>query len=128
MPVFCGVGGGTTTGARVVMLAKDAEALGATAVVVNAPTSNTVIQHIRNVVDIPIVVTVLDENTDIEARLAAGDTEHFRGGKNAGGCAHHTGKIPGCTHHCNGWANAGKYHQDCTGGRECHQLYTADRS
>ena len=72
MPVFCGVGGGTTTGARVVMLAKDAEALGATAVVVNAPTSNTVIQHIRNVVDIPIVVTVLDENTDIEARLAAG--------------------------------------------------------
>ena len=69
MPVFCGV---TTTGARVVMLAKDAEALGATAVVVNAPTSNTVIQHIRNVVDIPIVVTVLDENTDIEARLAAG--------------------------------------------------------
>ena len=72
MPVFCGVGGGTTTGARVVMLAKDAEALGATAVVVNAPTSNTVIQHIRKVVDIPIVVTVLDENTDIEARLAAG--------------------------------------------------------
>ena len=72
MPVFCGVGGGTTTGARVGMLAKDAEALGATAVVVNAPTSNTVIQHIRNVVDIPIVVTVLDENTDIEARLAAG--------------------------------------------------------
>ena len=40
MPVFCGVGGGTTTGARVVMLAKDAEALGATAVVVNAPTSS----------------------------------------------------------------------------------------
>lgn len=72
IPVFCGVGGGTTTGARVVMLAKDAEALGAMAVVVNAPTSNTVIEHIHNVVDIPIVVTVLDENTDIDARLAAG--------------------------------------------------------
>ncbi len=37
LPVFCGVGGGTTTGARVVMLAKDAEAFGAMAVVVNAP-------------------------------------------------------------------------------------------
>lgn len=72
LPVFCGVGGGTTTGARVVMLAKDAEALGAMAVVVNAPTSNTVIEQIARVVDIPIVVTVLDENTDIDARLEAG--------------------------------------------------------
>lgn len=72
LPVFCGVGGGTTTGARVVMLAKDAEALGAMAVVVNAPTGNTVIEQIAQVVDIPIVVTVLDENTDIDARLQAG--------------------------------------------------------
>ena len=67
LPVFCGVGGGTTTGARVVMLAKDAEAFGAMAVVVNAPTTNDVIA-------IPIVVTVLDENTDIDARLEAGAT------------------------------------------------------
>ncbi len=74
LPVFCGVGGGTTTGARVVMLAKDAEALGAMAVVVNAPTSNTVIEQIARVVDIPIVVTVLDENTDIDARLEAGSS------------------------------------------------------
>ncbi len=72
LPVFCGVGGGTTTGARVVMLAKDAEALGAMAVVVNAPTSNAVIEQIARVVDIPIVVTILDENTDIDARLEAG--------------------------------------------------------
>lgn len=72
LPVFCGVGGGTTTGARVVMLAKDAEALGAMAVVVNAPTENQVIEQISRVVDIPIVVTVLDENTDIDARLLAG--------------------------------------------------------
>ena len=66
LPVFCGVGGGTTTGARVVMLAKDAEAFGAMAVVVNAPTTNDVIAQ--------IVVTVLDENTDIDARLEAGAT------------------------------------------------------
>ena len=72
LPVFCGVGGGTTTGARVVMLAKDAEAFGAMAVVVNAPTTNDVIAQIADIIDIPIVVTVLDENTDIDARLEAG--------------------------------------------------------
>ena len=74
LPVFCGVGGGTTTGARVVMLAKDAEAFGAMAVVVNAPTTNDVIAQIAEIIDIPIVVTVLDENTDIDARLEAGAT------------------------------------------------------
>lgn len=74
LPVFCGVGGGTTTGARVVMLAKDAEAFGAMAVVVNAPTTNDVIVQIADIIDIPIVVTVLDENTDIDARLEAGAT------------------------------------------------------
>lgn len=74
LPVFCGVGGGTTTGARVVMLAKDAEAFGAMAVVVNAPTTNDVIAQIADIIDIPIVVTVLDENTDIGARLEAGAT------------------------------------------------------
>ena len=74
LPVFCGVGGGTTTGARVVMLAKDAEAFGAMAVVVNAPTTNDVIAQIADIIDIPIVVTVLDETTDIDARLEAGAT------------------------------------------------------
>ena len=47
MPVFSGVGGGITSGARVVNLAMDAEALGATAVVVNAPTSNECIRDSR---------------------------------------------------------------------------------
>ena len=74
LPVCCGVGGGTTTGARVVMLAKDAEAFGAMAVVVNAPTTNDVIAQIADIIYIPIVVTVLDENTDIDARLEAGAT------------------------------------------------------
>lgn len=72
IPVFCGVGGGTTTGPRVVMLAKDAEALGAMGVVVNAPTTNSVIEHIYEVIDIPIIVTVLNENNDIEGRIASG--------------------------------------------------------
>ena len=72
IPVFCGVGGGTTQGQRVVALAQDAEAQGAVGVVVNAPMSNEDIAAIYAHVDIPIVVTVLNDHTDIDARLAAG--------------------------------------------------------
>ena len=72
MPVFSGVGGGITSGARVVNLAMDAEALGATAVVVNAPTSNECIRRLKEVIDIPVVVTVARMDTDVKARLAAG--------------------------------------------------------
>ncbi len=74
IPVFCGIGGGTTTGHRVTMLAMDAEAQGAMGVVVNAPTTNEDIKSVREVVDIPIVVTVLREDIDIDARLDAGVT------------------------------------------------------
>lgn len=72
IPVFCGVGGGTTGGPRCVALAQDAEAEGAMAVVVNAPMTNDNIRMIREVLDIPIVVTVVKETTDIGARLEAG--------------------------------------------------------
>lgn len=72
IPVFCGVGGGTTTGKRTVTLAQDAEAQGAMGVVVNAPLPNDTIRMIADVVDIPIVATVLNEQTDIDARLKAG--------------------------------------------------------
>jgi hypothetical protein len=72
MPVFSGVGGGITSGSRVVNLAMDAEALGAMGVVVNAPTSNECILQLKAAVDIPIVVTVARMDTDIAARLQAG--------------------------------------------------------
>lgn len=71
-PVFCGVGGGVTTGKRVVNLALDAEFEGAIGVVVNAPTTNETIMEIRDTIDIPIVVTVISHKTDIKARLDAG--------------------------------------------------------
>ena len=73
-PVFCGVGGGTTTGTRVVNLAQDAEHQGALGVVVNAPTENETIYRIRETLDIPIVVTVASDKTDFAARIAAGAT------------------------------------------------------
>ncbi|MBM7581694.1 2-keto-3-deoxy-6-phosphogluconate aldolase [Caldicoprobacter guelmensis] len=74
VPVFCGVGGGITTGKRVVNLALDAEFKGAIGVVVNAPTPNEVISMMRETIDIPIVVTVVSENTDFKARVEAGAT------------------------------------------------------
>ena len=72
VPVFSGVGGGTTTGKRVINLAMDAEFQGAMGVVVNAPTTNEIIRALRDRIDIPVVVTVVSEKTDIEARINAG--------------------------------------------------------
>ncbi|AMC94429.1 hydrolase [Erysipelothrix larvae] len=74
IPVFTGIGGGTTRGPRVINLAVDAERQGAMGVVVNAPTKNEVISRVRQRLEIPIVVTVLSENEDIEARLNSGAT------------------------------------------------------
>lgn len=74
VPVFCGVGGGITTGKRVSNLALDAEFKGAMGVVVNNPTPNEVIQHIRDTIDIPIIVTVVSEYEDIRGRIESGAT------------------------------------------------------
>ena len=72
VPVFCGVGGDTTTGKRVIGLAEDAEFQGAMGIVLNAPTPNETIRRLRDKIDIPIVITVISERTDIEERLKAG--------------------------------------------------------
>lgn len=72
IPVFTGVGGGRTTGDRVIDLARDAECQGAIGVVVNSPTSNETIAKLKRHIDIPIVVSVVSADEDIEARLEAG--------------------------------------------------------
>lgn len=72
VPVFCGVGGGTTKGSRVLNLAEDAEFQGAVGVVLNAPTPNETILYLKERIDIPIVITVVSEKTDIRARIEAG--------------------------------------------------------
>lgn len=74
VPVFCGVGGGITTGKRSVNLALHAEFQGAIGVVVNAPTSNEVISELVSTIDIPVVVTVTTIKTDILERIKAGAT------------------------------------------------------
>ncbi|MBQ3537677.1 MAG: hydrolase [Clostridia bacterium] len=72
IPVFCGVGGGTTQGLRTVSLAKDVEAQGAMGVVLNAPVSDENVALVAKSVDIPVVITVVNEDTDIAARLYSG--------------------------------------------------------
>ncbi len=72
MPVFLGVGGGTTTGLRSVQLAFQAEQLGAYGVVVNAPMANDVIQQIREVVDVPVIATLSSQKNDFLGKYKAG--------------------------------------------------------
>lgn len=72
IPVFCGVGGGTTQGVRTVALAKDVEAQGACGVVLNAPVSDLNIFAVSKAVNVPVVITVVSEDTDIKARIDAG--------------------------------------------------------
>ncbi len=72
VPVFAGVGGGTTGGKRCAQIAMFAEAQGAIGLVVNSPTTLQTIRDIDAVVDTPIVCTVVTEFMDIEARVKAG--------------------------------------------------------
>lgn len=72
IPVFCGVGGGVTNGLRSVSLAKDAEHQGAIGVVLNAPISNLNLMAVAKAVDIPVVITITDEKTDVGERIDAG--------------------------------------------------------
>lgn len=72
IPVFAGVGGGLTTGLRVAGLAGYAEMQGAAGVVMNAPTSNEIISLVSSKVEIPTIVTVVNDHTDLQGRASAG--------------------------------------------------------
>lgn len=96
IPVFCGVGGGTTKGMRTVSLAKDVESQGAMGVVLNAPISDLNLLAVSKAVDIPVIATVTREDTDIAMRLESGASilNIACGLQNAGGCAQNPGAIP----------------------------------
>ena len=72
IPVFAGVGGGLTQGQRVVNLAMFAEMQGATGMVVNAPTPGRILNRIRSSVDVPVVVTVANSDTNCRHRIEDG--------------------------------------------------------
>lgn len=72
IPVFCGVGGGTTKGLRTIGLAKDVESQGAMGVILNAPITDLNLAAVAKTVDIPVIITVVNQETDIERRLLSG--------------------------------------------------------
>ncbi|MFT8705292.1 MAG: dioxygenase [Bifidobacterium sp.] len=71
-PLFVGVGGGTTTGTRVVELAMVAEMQGAAGVVINAPAPAETIEAAMNSVDIPVIATVTADDEITEEKILAG--------------------------------------------------------
>jgi len=71
-PIFCGVGGGITTGERSVELAIHADFQGALGVVLNKPTPNELIQQLKEKIHIPVTITIVSENDDIRGRIKAG--------------------------------------------------------
>ena len=72
VPCFVGVGGGMTNGDRSVRLAEHSEHQGAFGVVVNAPIANETISKMKQVLDIPVITTIVSGDMDIAGRLAAG--------------------------------------------------------
>ena len=72
IPVFCGVDAETTKGLHTVSLAKDVECQGAMGVVLNTPISDLNLLAVSKAVDIPIIITITKEDTDVRARLDAG--------------------------------------------------------
>lgn len=83
IPVFAGVGGGTTSGPRSVSIALECELLGAYGVVVNTPMKNEVIREMYKVLDIPIIATVVSKHDDFVGKINAGARIlNISGGKN----------------------------------------------
>ena len=58
-PLFVGVGGGTTTGPRVIQLAMMAEMQGAAGVVLNAPAPPSTVYDVARITNTPVIATVL---------------------------------------------------------------------
>ena len=83
-PVFAGVGGGTTAGPRVNNIALDAELNGASAVVLNAPTKTRFVQELPQIIDIPIVLTIVSLDEALEERMlnSGASIINVSGGKN----------------------------------------------
>lgn len=81
-PIFCGVGGGLTGGNRVLEIARDAEFQGASGVVVNQPTENSVIENLKKHIEIPIIWTISSMDEPLQPKLDAGvDIINVSGGK-----------------------------------------------
>ena len=71
-PVLCGVGGGITHGTRSANIALHAEFQGAIGAILNAPTPDETIRFVKDTIDIPVVVTIVSQYTDVQSKIDAG--------------------------------------------------------
>lgn len=71
-PLFVGVGGGTTTGPRVIQLAMMAEMQGAAGVVLNAPTPPSTVYDVARITNTPVIATVLTCDDELDEKIEAG--------------------------------------------------------
>lgn len=82
-PVFCGVGGGITSGVRSANIALHAEFQGAIGVVLNSPATDETIELVKKSIDLPVVYTVVSVDVDLAGKIAAGvDIFNVSGGAN----------------------------------------------
>lgn len=83
VPLAAGVGGGVTQGRRSADIARFADAYGCMAVVLNAAVTPETVRMVNEVVDIPIIYSVISKNQVIEDHIDAGvDILNISGGKN----------------------------------------------
>ncbi|WEV52540.1 dioxygenase [Bifidobacterium sp. ESL0704] len=71
-PVFVGVGGGTTTGTRVLELAVFAEMQGVAGVVLNAPSEVEIVREVSMTVHVPVMATVVKWDDTVQRKIEAG--------------------------------------------------------
>ncbi|SCC79406.1 dioxygenase [Bifidobacterium commune] len=72
VPVFVGVGGGTTTGTRVLELAVFAEMQGVAGVVLNAPSEVETVREVAMTIHVPVMATVVDWDDMVQRKIEAG--------------------------------------------------------
>ena len=72
IPVLCGVGGGLTHGKRSANIALHAEFQGAIGAILNSPAPDETIRYVKESIDIPVVVTIVSELTDVQSKIDAG--------------------------------------------------------
>ncbi len=83
IPVLCGVGGGLTHGTRSANIALHAEFQGAIGAILNSPAPDETIRYVKESIDIPVVVTIVSELTDVQSKIDAGaDILNVSGGAN----------------------------------------------
>ncbi len=72
IPVFCGIGGGTSDTERMSKFAFESEVLGARGIVLNAAVSDEVIKIIKKATTLPVILTVTSTKVNVSSRVEAG--------------------------------------------------------